>query len=340
MTLRLIACIAFVLSPLVDAEDRQKSASSWYTLTAENDAFGVIEHSDNGYSNGIAFSWGYGKFDSFSDIEMPNWIRFISQWTHLNKGSANRYAVSYGIGQGMYTPADLESKALIEDDRPYAGTLLWKTAINSIDQQHANNLGLTLGVAGPASLAEQTQIKVHEFIGVTIPQGWDNQIENEPVFRVEAEHVRRLFDVNVSGAVDIDTVLIGEAGLGNLRSDMGAGLGLRLGNYLAQNFAFYHPLAGRAVNTFAAAQREDFNWQISASIHASVVFNDITIDGNTFKHSHSQDLIHKQAFVSLSAACSWYNWGVIFSTQRGSDQFEGQPDISNFGSLSITYNNL
>ena len=332
--------LIMLLPKMLSAEPLPQNTAkgSWYTLSAENDAFGVLHHSDNGYSNGISYSWGHVGFDAFDTLAMPQWIRAISTWTWLNDGSNKDYAIAYGVAQGMYTPEEIEDPELNPDDRPYAGTLLWKPEINSIATHYANNMGLTLGVVGPASLAEYSQKITHKLIGAAEPQGWEHQIGNEPVFRVEAERIQRLGNISLTDTTIVDVLAIGEAAVGNLKSDIGGGLGLRIGNTLNNNFAFYHPLAGRAANTFAAERTNRFSWQFVASVYGSYVFNDITLDGNTFKDSHSVELIHEQAFVSLSAACSWYNWGIIFSTQRGTEQFEGQPDITNFGALSVTYN--
>jgi lipid A 3-O-deacylase len=336
-----VVIMATILLQVVHAEtvdnSTDKQRDGWYSLTFENDAFGVIEKSDDGYSNGIAFAWGYGSRDSFSGLDIPRWIESISGWTYLNGSDDNSYSVNYTLAQGMYTPGDLEETELIEDDRPYAGTLLWATRIHSFDSRIANSLGLTLGVAGPASLAEQSQKVIHQLIGAREPMGWDNQIENEPVFRVDAENILRLVDFNLGKKVEFDTNLYSQAGVGNLRSDVGTGLAFRVGNQLDQSFAYIKPVSARGVNTLVGAPSNDLNWQLVASIYGSYVFNDITVDGNTFKDSHSVELINEQGIASLALAVSWKHWGFIFSTQRGSDIFDGQQSQTNYGSLSITY---
>ena len=281
-------------------KDVDEPNDGWYSLTFENDAFGVIETSDDGYSNGISFAWGYAPRDSFTDLDLPSWIQRISGWTYLNGSDGNSYSVNYSLIQGMYTPSDLEETALIEDDRPYAGTLLWASRVHSFDSRIANSLGLTLGVVGPASLAEQSQKVIHQIIGAREPMGWDNQIGNEPVFRVDAKHIIRLIDFNLGKTVEFDTNFYGQAGVGNLRSDVGAGLAFRIGNQLDQSFAYINPVLARGVNTLAGTPSNAFNWQVVASFYGSYVFNDITIDGNTFKDSHSVDLINEQGIASLA----------------------------------------
>ena len=197
----ILFCILFPISTISWAEELNKSTDkakdTWYALTIENDAITLGDHSDDGYTNGVAWSWGYDPKDSFAEIDMPNWIRTMSEWTYLNNSNNHGFSIHYAVVQGMFTPNDLEAEEVVEDDRPYAGTLTWATRIRSFDNHIANSLGLTLGVVGPASLAEQSQTGLHKLIGVTEPQGWDNQLENEPIFRIDAEHIRRLFDYNL-----------------------------------------------------------------------------------------------------------------------------------------------
>lgn len=179
------------------------------------------------------------------------WIRVISEWTYINGDDKRNYSIGYGLAQGMYTPSDLEKEELILDDRPYAGTLLWKARIRSYGSVVADSLGLTLGVAGPASLAEQSQKVIHKIVGATEPMGWDNQIENEPVFRLDVERIFRMGGFNISGPAEFDVNFYSQAGVGNLRSDAGVGLMFRLGNVLQSSFAYLNPAPARGVNTLA-----------------------------------------------------------------------------------------
>jgi len=81
----------------------------------------------------------------------------------------------------------------------------------------------------------------------------------------------------------------------------------------------------------------NFNWQLFISDFGNYVFNDITLDGNTFKNSPSIELIHVQGQVSVGFALRWGAWGVLFSSLHGSKQFDGQVSDTNFGAASISY---
>jgi len=53
----------------------------------------------------------------------------------------------------------------------------------------ADQLSLYLGAVGPIAFAEESQTAVHSVLSSDDPKGWDNQIENEPVFKIEALRV-------------------------------------------------------------------------------------------------------------------------------------------------------
>jgi hypothetical protein len=67
------------------------------------------------------------------------------------------------------------------------------------------------------------------------------------------------------------------------------------------------------------------------------VFNDITLDGNTFRDSPSVPLKHRLALGSAGIAVNRGRWGATLSYQLGTDQYEGQEIVNRFGSLAVTH---
>src|SRR3546814_16910358 len=62
---------------------------------------------------------------------------------------------------------------------PYT-TLFRSIGLVSENGDQLDNLELNVGVVGPWSLADKTQIEYHKLIDVQVPEGWENQPENEP----------------------------------------------------------------------------------------------------------------------------------------------------------------
>lgn len=87
----------------------------------------------------------------------------------------------YSLGQNLYTPDDIQSAVPDPKDRPWAAFLYGSIGMASLNHNYIDELEATIGVVGPAALGEQTQRSVHKYItGSPLPQGWDNQLKNEP----------------------------------------------------------------------------------------------------------------------------------------------------------------
>ena len=339
--IKINAVITLALSLFVSMDvfsvDILEPSKNWGEFTFENDAFGVIEPSDDGYTSGIAYAWGKAPVERFTDINIPAWLRYISDWTYINQGAEGRYMVSYSIQQTMYTPTNLQEESLIIEDRPYVGLLLWQVKLRQFNGDVATSLTFDFGAAGPVALAKETQAATHDIISATEANGWDNQINNEPVFRMSFEYFKRLTVLPLSDSITVDTSIYTQAGIGNLSSDLGVGLIFRLGSGLEDTFSIVNPTASHSANPYTLISSQDFNWQVFLSLNGRYGFNDITLNGNTFKSSHSVDLIHEQGLFSVGFAMRWRSWGLLFSTLRGSKQFDEQRDDTNFATVSISY---
>ncbi|MBN4055126.1 lipid A deacylase LpxR family protein [bacterium AH-315-K03] len=302
----------------------------WGTLTSEND---IIAGDDGGYTNGISYTWGKGSFEKFED-HTPDWINWLSEDLWIATAANKRRGISYTIAQTMYTPTNIEIETPIANERPYAGILLWQTNLHAFDEKVSDRWSLALGVLGEASLAEQSQKFVHKVTGSEEPKGWDNQLNNEAVLRFQVSRLWRLINGDI-GTIDYDVIGNTLASAGNLRSDLGLGVGFRLGVNLAQSFPMATTLPGRDINPLAAGKQND--WHVFINFYGRHVFNDITLDGDTDRDVIGVELEKNQSVAVFGVAFNWENWGFIVSTARGNKQFEEQVDDTEFGSMSVTY---
>jgi hypothetical protein len=128
----------------IDAQGGQITAS------IENDVFMKSggKNSDDDYSNGV-------RFEYLMD---------------------NQFGLAFG--QSMYTPPNLEIAEDQPGQRQYAGYLYLEGNYRRTPFEFG---AIQLGFIGDNSLAEETQKKVHEWIGSRDPKGWDNQIEGHGV---------------------------------------------------------------------------------------------------------------------------------------------------------------
>lgn len=315
---------------------------TFVTFSFENDVF----FKDDGlYSNGLFLSWGYNQVDALDAQNLPSWIAYLAQKTYLtakkqsvDTSLANKqYAVTYGFGHILQTPVDISVEELVEEDAPYVGLLAWEVQLLAYDELVIDEIGLILGVVGPISGGESLQTFIHGLNGAREPLGWDNQISNEFVFRLQARRTWRLYDTQFGSgfwAGEFDFLAGVDGSIGNLRSDVGAGYGLRIGQQLNKNVASATVFP---VQKFNGLNYNPFGWYLFINTSISYVANDIFINGNTFKDSHSVDLIHAQAAISAGIMANIYNFSILYTLLRISDEYEGQAEASRYGSIAITY---
>jgi len=297
----------------------------------ENDLF---FNDDGGYTNGLTINWGYYDVEALDKMSLPTWISYLADKSYLNTFQARKYSINYSIGQFFQTAIDIKETSLIEEDAPYVGLLAWQVNMTAYDNYISDQLSLTFGIVGPLAGAEFVQTQLHDRIDSDQPLGWNNQIDNEAVFRLQAKRLWRSFALPM-GTTEIDVITGVNVGVGNLSSESTAGIAVRWGQQLQSSFSSSSPFAVQKLNGLTGTPN---GWYIFANISGSYVLNDIFIDGNTFKDSHSVDLIHWQTFATIGAQFNLSDWSIIYSLMYSSDQYQSQSEDTRFGTLTMNYN--
>jgi lipid A 3-O-deacylase len=125
-----------------------------------------------------------------------------------------------------------------------------------------------------------------------------------------------------------------DGGIGNLPSDLATGICVRFGQQLSQNFG---SATAFPVQKISGLNYSPYGWYLFFNASASYVANDIFMNGNTFHDSHSVDLIYQQIAFSTGIMVNIYNFYVLYTLLRISDEYEGQAEPSRFGSVAISY---
>ena len=73
-------------------------------------------------------------------------------------------------------------------------------------------------------------------------------------------------------------------------------------------------------------------------LSAAELANDVSIDGNTIRDSHSVPLEHWQPQAPTGVSFNAYRRAFLVSTTIATDRYEGQKETTQFGALSVTYN--
>ena len=111
----------------------------------------------------------------------------------------------------------------MKNDRPYAGWLYGGVSFISKNESVLDTLEVQFGVVGPWSLAEESQRLVHDIRNLKSPQGWDNQLNNEPGLELIYEHKRRVLRSSNATGVGYDMITHAGGALGNVFTYLNAG---------------------------------------------------------------------------------------------------------------------
>lgn len=321
---------------------RRPGDSSTLTVMFENDLFG---DSDEQYTNGFQLGWLSPDVARYADADLPPWL----DWT---KGLAahlpfvdlpgSQHNIGLSLGQKMFTPGDTATRALVVDDRPYAGWLYGSVAFISKTETRLVTVETQLGMIGPASLAEDAQKLVHELRGFDVPQGWDNQLENEPgAALIYERRDRRLRSENVSG-LGYDFITHGGGAVGNVFTYVNAGAELRAGWNLPADFGTSVISAGgdtnapSAINDPRLGNTSRFGIHGFAAVTGRLVLHDIFLDGNTFADSHDVDREWLVGDLLIGVSVTFWRAKLSYAEVFRSKEFEDQGSAHNFGSLSLS----
>jgi len=316
----------------VGAGAESKAAEDRWTvsLQIENDRF---TRTDRHYTNGVRAS-----FLSPEDRNYPEAIARLWDRLPLPVDRDHR-RIEFALGQSMFTPEDIGRTDLIRDDRPYAGWLYGSMALLSYeegDNADLESLELDLGVVGPASLAEQTQIKWHALIGTRDPRGWDNQLDNEPGFVLSYSRKWRRLAPETFLGMQVDLTPHATLNLGNVLTSAAVGATLRLGVDLPSDFGpprIRPSLPGSALFD----PDKPWAWYLFAGFEGRYVLHNIFLDGNTFRDSHSVDKEPLVGDFQAGAAVTVGRMRLAYIYVLRTREFKQQNLHDRFGVISLSF---
>ena len=327
----LAVCCALLIPAFSPDADAAEPGRPFLTLTLENDLF---VGRDEGYTNGTGITFGRGELTEFSAANTPAWIRWMTKDLYISTMPGKERGIAHMFFQRMQTPKVITDPAFNPDDLSYAGLAAWQGTMYAWDDQVSDQLSLYLGMVGPATYAKQTQKAIHRMIGADEPLGWKYQLENEPVFKIEVQRIRTLYRSRGSG-LKFDVLGLGGFGVGTLESAAKVGLALRVGHNLQKSIGGFSLQVDRYVNPLAFSNNND--WYAYVGVRGGYVANDILINGNTFRDSHSVPLEHVQDEVAAGIVWKYGRIAMAFQLSTQSSRSKLSSDRGKFGGISLTY---
>ena len=335
------ATVARADSPPPETEERGPQT---FTFAFENDLFG---DTDQQYTNGLKLSWlspDLKHLDSAPGI--PAGLLFIVQKLNAFErrvvdDAVRQFNVGFALGQMIFTPEDTQCRALVRDDRPYAGWLYGSIALVSKTARIADTLEIQAGMICSASLAQEAQKFVHDIRDLPAPQGWDHQLENEPGLVIYYERKWRAFRATLVDPVEYDLITHFGAAVGNVMDYAAAGAELRLGWNLPLDFgtSLIRP-GGDANAPSAVIDLTDSPRALGiygfAALGGRLVGRDIFLDGNTFADSHSVDKKPVVGDLVIGLSIVFRAVKLSYAQVFRSREFDERHRRHNFGSVSVS----
>jgi hypothetical protein len=333
-----IALAMLALAMPAAAQDSARQPRGTLSIVVENDKFNSFDptkQTDRNFTNGIRLNW------ISEPRATPEWGRQIAAWVPtFPAGGTTR--VGYAFGQNMYTPEDIRRRDRIVNDRPYSGWTYLAAAITSSreegDAGRLDTLELNLGIVGPQSYAEETQREYHRLINSPLPQGWNNQLRNEPgVVLFYERKWRNVARSKLLPGIEGDFSPHAGASLGNVFTYGGAGMTLRVGHNLGVDYGPPRIRPGLAGSMHFDSDPDDpFAAYAFFGFEGRAVARDITLDGNSFARSHSVDRRPLVGDIQTGFAVVYVPVRFTFTYVMRTREFETQRLPDRFGALSLS----
>lgn len=313
LTISLLACNSLL------------AEADYISITMDNDVF---VGSDDGYTNGMYYSWYYVAKQP-NTLPEPSALVKPLRWSLPDERPAAAVN-AYSLGQAMVTPADITTENPDPNDLPYAGLLALTNSYLMIYDNYTDKISTTIGIVGPESGAAATQKFVHEVIDSDKPRGWDSQLDNEVVFQFSRARIWRNW---VSESGNIDVLTAADISIGTLESFVGGGVMIRTGSGLERSYPSPVFIHSRTTNPLAISG----GWFAYLGIGGNYFANQIFTDGNTFRDSPSVELDRTQIGGAAGFSYSWDRLSVTLAVEDLTlfeEQLEG---ITRFGTFTMAW---
>jgi hypothetical protein len=316
---------ALLLPFAAHAADPLNDPQSIYTVQIENDAFS-IPGTDRYYTSGERL----GYVTPTGVLPGP-----LASLGHAIFGAGSQ-RLEIDLQQVIYTPVDTQVYDPNRDDRPYAGQLALHATIIQDTATTRSLLQASLGVVGPASLAQPIQNGFHSIIGDTSAKGWHYQLKNEPTLDFFGGRIWR-FDMASfdGGAVGVQVLPQLTGQVGNTEIFTQAGAIVRIGSGLDSDFgpAVIEP----AMNgTDAYTPTQPIVWYVFGGAMGRLVAHDMLVQGNDFTSSRGVALTPYQGDLEVGAAIIVYGIRVSATEVFETPEFHHEAPAFQYGSIALS----
>jgi hypothetical protein len=240
---------------------------------------------------------------------------------HALRSASGLTVFGWRLGQQLYTASDIKLPPgrVGPPDHPYAGWLYGGFFKETYDRSGAySKIGIDLGCLGPCAGGEWTQKNLHRIIDQPLPRGWGKQVRNEVGVVLHADYAPLAW--KLAPWADLTPSIKGR--FGNIFTDAGAGLLLRLGHLPG--------LPG------------DAGFHAFARLDGRAVAYNATLEGGYFSSGNPHTVDPRRFVAEAEGGVAWSRgpYGVRASIVRRGNEIRGLPDSTgtqNFVRLLFSY---
>lgn len=251
-----------------------------------------------------------------------------------------RYREGWAFGQNIHTPDATGRPTLVTNDVPYMAMLAWQSSFTAFDDTRFTGFQWLVGWVGDEALGEEVQKTSHELFQAGDIDGWDNQLDSEPLVNLYYSKKHKLWRLS-----SFDGAVTADAALGNLVSFGQAGMEMRFGD-MPKGFAFLPDPVGRGIDYDARLDTHGGPYLYgSLTVRGTGFLNSLRLQGNTFRNDNAwtqQNTIDMERLVGQAILGGHYetrSWGLHFVLLLGTDSVDPatlEPNASpqnSFGAL-------
>lgn len=310
------------------------------TIYWENDNFGIGRKSDRFYTNGVRFAF------TLADNTSRTWPRSFREafCNHVwcGESKANE-VIGVFLGQNFYTPEIITIAAPQPQDRPWAGVLYagLSETITDDAQRVQHTFEAFTGVLGPGAGAQGTQKFVHNDLGFSNndPQGWHNQLRNEPTFDLFYRRSHRFFiypDPESTDSTIFDATSQFGGMLGTLQTYANVGGMIRLGYHITG-----FPIG--IITNAAAPLHKPYKIELYlfAGVEGRWIPFNATLDGGFFRNGpKANDPKRFVGDLRVGVSARYKKFRLTYSVVDRSPEFKVPPGhigTQRFGSYALTF---
>ena len=210
------------------------------------------------------------------------------------KEKATKYGVS--LEHLMYTPENIGIPDIQPEARPFSASIMFNSFMVATDTIKHNRItsNLSIGIIGPAAFGEEMQVSFHKATDNLVPEGWDNQIQNDLILNYDIQYEKQIFRYNDLIALNGTAA----ARLGTLFTDISGGINTSVGII---NAPFSHVSKEKKFQLYLYSE---------AIVNASVY--DATLQGGLSNRRN----VHTLSSGQIQPFTAEINYGAVLQTKH------------------------